>query len=69
MYEVCKEGKTGIGHVNEYPTMHYFGNPKHSANDSIYDFDWVFPEIPVKNCIMGYSYNALLGKSTRIITQ
>ena len=18
-----------IGHVNEYPTMHYFGNPRH----------------------------------------
>ena len=53
MYEVCKEGKTGIGHVNEYPTIHYFGNPKHSVNDSIYDFDWVFLEIPVKNCIVG----------------
>ena len=41
MYEVCKEGTTEIGHVNECPTMHYFGNPKHSVNDSIhvYDFD------------------------------
>ena len=25
----------------------------HSVNDSLYDFDWVFLEIPVKNCIVG----------------
>ena len=25
----------------------------HSGNDSISDFDWVFLEIPVKNCIVG----------------
>ena len=38
-----------IGHFNEYPTTsHYFGIPRHSVNDSIYDFDWVFPDIPVK---------------------
>ena len=24
-----------------------------SVNDGIYDFDWVFPEIPLKNCIVG----------------
>ena len=24
-----------------------------SVNDSLYDFDWVFPEIPVKSCIVG----------------
>ena len=24
-----------------------------SVNDSLYDFDWVFPKIPVKNCIVG----------------
>ena len=42
-----------IGHVNEYPIMQFFGNPRHSANDSIYNFDWVFLEIPVKNCIVG----------------
>ena len=38
-----------MGHVNEYPTMHYFR--KNSVNGSIYDFDWVFLESPVKNCI------------------
>ena len=21
-----------IGHVNEYPTMHYFGNPRHTQS-------------------------------------
>ena len=43
-----------IGHVNEYPTMHYFENPRHSVNDSIlYDFDWEFLEVPVKNCMVG----------------
>ena len=21
-----------IGHVNEYPVMHYFGNPKHTQS-------------------------------------
>ena len=25
----------------------------HSVNDRIYDFDWVFLEFPVKNCIVG----------------
>ena len=44
---------TLIGHVNEYPTMHYFENQRHThSNNSIYDFDWVFLEIPVKNFIM-----------------
>ena len=37
-----------IGHVNEYPTMHYFGIPGHTQ-----DFDWVFLVIPVINCIVG----------------
>ena len=40
-------------HVNEHPTMHYFGNPRHTQSMIAYDFDWVFLEIPVKNCIMG----------------
>ena len=30
--------------------MHYFRNPAHIY---IYDFDRVFLEIPVKNCIVG----------------
>ena len=30
---------TWIGHVKEYPTMHYFGNPKHSQSMIVlYDF-------------------------------
>ena len=40
-----------IRHVNEYPTMHYFRNPRQTKSiNSIYNFDWVFLEIPVKNC-------------------
>ena len=27
--------------------------PHTLVNDSIYDFDWVFLEIPAQNCIMG----------------
>ena len=42
-----------IAHVNECPTMHYFGNPKHTqsmiANMTL---TWVFLEIPVINCIV-----------------
>ena len=41
-----------IGHVNEYPTMHHFGNPIHIQSMIAYDFDCVFLEIPVKNCIV-----------------
>ena len=35
--------------------MHYFNwkSQTHSFNDSICDFQWVFQETPVKNCIMG----------------
>ena len=34
--------------------MLYFGNPRHTeSNNSIYDVDGVFLEIPVKNCIVG----------------
>ena len=44
-----------IGDVNEYPTMHYFGNHSQSAsdNDSTYNFDWVFQEISVKKLHCG----------------
>ena len=29
--EVCiMESMAQLGHVNEYPAMHYFGNPKHT---------------------------------------
>ena len=27
-----------IGHVNEYPTMHYFGNPRHTQSMVAYMF-------------------------------
>ena len=33
-----------LGCVNEYPTMRFWKSKKHSINDSIYDFVWVFPE-------------------------
>ena len=42
-----------IGLVNEYPTMHYFGNPRHTQSMITYDFDRIFLEIPVKYCIVG----------------
>ena len=43
-----------IGHVAEYPTMHYFGNPRHTWSMVAYMiFDWVFLEIPVKNWFVG----------------
>ena len=44
-----------IGRVNEYPTMHFKGNPRHTQtmNDGIYDVDWVFLVTPVKNGIVG----------------
>ena len=45
--------KSPIGHVNEYSTTHYFWNPRHTQSMIAYDFDRVFLEIPVKNCIMG----------------
>ena len=38
-----------IGHVNEYPTMHYFGNPGRTWSMVAQ----VFLEIPVKNCLVG----------------
>ena len=41
--------------------MHYFGNPRHSVNDRIYGFDWVFLEITVENCIVGMFLICLIG--------
>ena len=42
------------GHVNEYPTMHYFGNPGHTQLVTAhYDFNRVFLEIAMKNCVVG----------------
>ena len=31
----------------------FWDSQTHSLNDSIYNFDWVFLEIPVRNCIAG----------------
>ena len=43
-----------IGHVNKYPTIHHFGNPRHTQSMIAYkiltEYFW---EIPVKNCIVG----------------
>ena len=41
-----------IARVNEYPTMHNFGIPRHTQSMITYDFDRVFLEISMKNCIM-----------------
>ena len=57
-----------IGHVNEYPSMRCFGIPAHSVNDSIYDFDWVFVEIPVKCCIVGMTLTRPIKWFTVIMT-
>ena len=36
----------GIGHVSEYPTMHYFGNPRHTQSMIAYmiltEYFWKF---------------------------
>ena len=44
-----------IGYGYEYPTMHYFGNTRHTQSmiALIYDFDCLCMEIPEKNCIVG----------------
>ena len=37
---------TLVGHVNEYPTMHYFGNPRHTQSMIAYmiltEYFWKF---------------------------
>ena len=33
--------------------MHYIGIPGYTQSMVAYDFDWVFLDIPVKNCIVG----------------
>ena len=43
-----------IGHVKEYSTMQYFGNPRHTQSMMAYMIlTEFFLEIPVKNCIVG----------------
>ena len=44
-----------IGHVNEYHTMHYFRNPRHTQSIITYKIltEYLFLENPVKNCIVG----------------
>ena len=43
-----------IGHVNEYPTMHYFGNPRHTQSMIGYMIlTEYFVEIPIEKCIVG----------------
>ena len=54
--------KTKIGHVNDFPTMHYFGS------FFIYVFDWVFLEIPEKICIMGIFFSCPIGIKSLICT-
>ena len=38
---VCTTRPTtaAIGHVNEYPTMHYFGNPRQTQSMRAYSYD------------------------------
>ena len=48
-------------HVNEHPTMHYFGNPRHAqsmiANKNSTEYFW---KIPVKIALWECCYHALL---------
>ena len=55
-----------VGHVNEYPTMHYFGTPEltQSMIRTI-----VFLEIPVKNYIAGMLLTFNLDNSTNILSK
>ena len=41
----------------------FWKSQTHSANDGIYDYEWVFLEIPVKNCIVGMLYTCLYASS------
>ena len=44
--------------------MHDFGNPRYTnAMIACYDFDRVFPAIPVKNCIMGMLLTCPISKN------
>ena len=40
MYLSCAD--TTIGHVNEYPTMHYFGIPRQTQSMIAYKYFWKF---------------------------
>ena len=46
MQSVCNHKESFIGHVNEYPTMHYFGNPGHTQSMIAYmiltEYFWKF---------------------------
>ena len=44
-----------IGHVNEYPTLHYFGIPRQTQSIMTYkkESDWVFLKIQVENGMVG----------------
>ena len=51
MYQYClQEHNYAIGHANECPTIDYFGN-RWQTQSKIYDFDWLFWEIPWKNAL------------------
>ena len=38
------------GPVNEYPTMHYFGIPRHTASMILTEYFW---KLQLKNCMVG----------------
>ena len=43
----------GNGHVSIYPTMHYFGNPRHTQLIIAYMILTVFSGNSSENCIVG----------------
>ena len=44
------DSATQIGHVYEYPTMHYFGNLRHALSMKAY---MILTEYSSENCIVG----------------
>ena len=54
-----------IRHIKKYPTMHYFGIPKHiqsmRAYTMCYDFDWEILGSLVENCFMRMLLTCLIG--------
>ena len=46
---------------NDYSSMHYFGNSRHCQSMIAYYSEWVFLEIPVKDCIVRMPTFYLLG--------
>mgnify|MGYP001797508605 FL=1 len=58
------------GHVNEYPTIHYFGNPRH-AQSMIGYMIWTeyFVEIPMEKYVVGMLLTCPIGITLSLVVQ